>query len=92
MPGKDTAGVQQGGETIHAGQIAMSTLDGHKYALQVYKQRKTGGKPLNLVSILSYVWYAALEPLDHTGREIHPLFAVYRQVARGMGCANQMEL
>ena len=91
MVRKDTAGVQQGGETIQAGQTAVATVDGHKYALQVYKQPKTGGKPPKLVPILSSVWYAARGPLHHTGREIHPLVGAYRQVAR-VDSANQMAL
>ena len=42
--------------------------------------------------ILSDVWYTARGPLHHTGREIHPLIASYRQVARGVDSANQMAL
>ena len=92
MVRKDTAGVQQGGETIQAGQTAVASVDGHKYALRVYKQPKTGGKPPKLAPILSNVWYAARGPLHHTGREIHPLVAAYRQLARGVDSANQMAL
>ena len=84
MVRKDTAGVQQGGNAIQAGQTAVATVDGHKYALQVYKQPKTGGKPPKLVPILSNV-QPARGPLHHTGREIHPLVAAYRQLARGGG-------
>ena len=57
MVRKDTAGVQQAEDTIRAGQTAVATVDGPKYALQVYKQPKTGGKPPKLVPILSNVWY-----------------------------------
>ena len=64
MVRKDTAGVLQAGDRIQAGQTAVATVDGHKYALQVYKQPKTGGKPPNLVPILSNVWYAARGPLE----------------------------
>ena len=92
MVRKDTAGVLQAGDRIQAGQTAVATVDGHKYALQVYKQPKTGGKPPKLVPILSNLWYAARGPLHHTGREIHPLVAAYRQVARGVDSANQMAL
>ena len=70
----------------------MATVDGHKYALQVYKQPKTRGKAPKLVPILSNAWYAARGPLHHTGREIHPLVAAYRQVARVVDCDNQMAL
>ena len=82
MVQKTTAGVQQAGDTIQVRQTAVATVDGQKYALQVYKQPKTGAKPPNLVPILSNVWHAARGPLHHTGREIHPLVAAYRQVAR----------
>ena len=44
------------------------------------------------MTILSNVWYAARGLLHHTGREIHPLVAAYRQVARGVDSANQMPL
>ena len=90
MVRKDTAGVQQAGDTIQAGQTAVATVDGRKYALQVYKQLKTGGKPPKLVPILCNVWYAARGPLHHTRRKIHPLVAAYCQVARGVDSANQM--
>ena len=40
MVRKDTASVQQAGDAIQAGQTAVATVDGHKYALQVYKQLK----------------------------------------------------
>ena len=33
MVRKDTAGVQQGGDTIEAGKAAVAMVDGHKYAL-----------------------------------------------------------
>ena len=92
MVRKDTAGVQRGGDNIEAGQMVMGTVDGHKYALQVYKQPKTGGTPPQLVPILSNVWYAARGPLHHTGQEIHLLVAPYRQVARQVDSANQMAL
>ena len=75
MVRKDTAGVQQAGDTIQAGQTAVATIDGQNYALQVYKQPKSGGKPPKLVPILSNVWYAARGPLHHTCREIHSLVA-----------------
>ena len=84
MVRKDTPGVQQAGDTVQAGQTAVATVDSQKYALQVYKRPKTGGKPPQLVPILSNVWYAARGPLHHTGREMHPLVAAYRQVARGL--------
>ena len=58
----------------------------------MYKQPKTGGKPPKLVPILSDVWCAARGPLHHTGREIHPRVAAYRQLARGVDSANQMPL
>ena len=92
MVRKDMAGVQQAGDTIQAGQTAVATVEGQKYALQVYKQPKTGGKPPKLVPILSNVWYAARGPLHHTALEIHPLVVAYRQVAREVDCANQMAL
>ena len=41
MVRKDTASVLQAGDRIQAGQTAVATVDGHKYALQVYKQPKT---------------------------------------------------
>ena len=56
MVRKDTAGVLQAGDRIQAGHTAVATVDGHKYALQVYNQPKTGGKPPKLVAILSNVW------------------------------------
>ena len=92
MVPKDAACVQQGGATIHAGQTPVATVDGHKYALQVYKQPETGGKPLKLVPILSNLGYVARGLLHHTGREIHPLVAAYRQVTRGVDLANPMAL
>ena len=92
MVRKDTAGVQQGGQTIQAGQTAVATVDGHKCAVPVYKQPKTGVKPPKSVPILSNVWYAARGPLHPTGQEIHPLVGAYRQVARGLDSANQMAL
>ena len=92
MVRKDTAGVQQGGETIQPVHTAVATVDGHKYALQVYKQPKTRGKPPKLVPILSNEWYAARGPLHHTGREIQPLVAAYRQVAQGVDSDNEMAL
>ena len=92
MVRKDTAGVRQVGDTIQAGQAAVATVDGHTYALQVYKQPKTRGKPPKLVPILSNVWYAARGPPHHTGLEIHPLVAAYRQVAWGVDSANQTAL
>ena len=92
MVRKDTAGVQQAGDTIQAGQTAVATVDGHKYAPHVYKQPKTRGKHPKLVPILCNVWYAVRGPLHHTGREIQPLVAAYRQVAQGVDSANQMVL
>ena len=89
---KDTASVKQGGDNIEAGQMVVGMVDGHKYAMQVYKQPKTGGTPPQLVPILSNVWYAAQGPFHHTGREIRLLVAPYRQVARQVDSANQMAL
>ena len=57
----------------------------------MYKQPKTGGKPPKLVPIVSNMRYAA-GALHHTGQEIHPLVAAYRQVARGVDSTNQMAL
>ena len=48
MVRNNTAGVLQAGDRIQAGQTAVATVDGHKYALQVYKQPKAGGKPPKL--------------------------------------------
>ena len=92
MVRKDTPGVQQGGETIQAGQTVVATVDGHNYAMHVYKQPKTGGKHPKLVPILSNEWYAARGALHHTGQETHPLVAKYWQVARGVESANHMAL
>ena len=70
----------------------MATVDGQKYALQVYKQPKTGGKLPKLVPIFANVWYAAPGPTHHTGREIHPLIVPYRQGVCGVDSAHQMAL
>ena len=76
MVRNDAPRAQQGGETIQAWHTAMATVDGHKYDLQVYKQPKPEASPPNWCPS-SNVWYAARGPLHHTGREIHPLVAMY---------------
>ena len=44
---KDTVGVQQGGAAAVAGETAVTRVDWHKYALEVYKQPKREGSPPN---------------------------------------------
>ena len=61
------SGVRRGAAATESSPTAMATVDGHMYALQVYKQPKTGNKPPNLKLMLSNVWYAARGPIQHTG-------------------------
>ena len=88
----DIAGVQQVEATTEAGQTAVATVDGHKYAVQFYEHPKKRGKPPKFVRILSNVCYGVRRPTHHMGWWIHPLIAVCRQVAGCMDSANHMVL